>query len=159
EAAEADRAAGHRPDASGRLRPVAWYPQAEPNPAGSVHAAGRDLASWLRFQLGDGTVDGKRLGSAADLREAHAPRVGIRLEGAVRAEQPETVQMSYGLGWVVQDYRGHELVSHAGLIDGFRVHLALLPREGWGVAVLANRHRTRMNLALSNALVDLLLGL
>jgi Domain of unknown function (DUF3471) len=67
--------------------------------------------------------------------------------------------MSYGLAWVVQDYRGHLLVSHAGTIDGFRAHITLLPREGYALAILANRHHTRMNLALSNMLVDHLLGL
>jgi hypothetical protein len=50
-------------------------------------------------------------------------------------------------------------VSHAGTIDGFRAHITLLPREGYALAVLANRHHTRMNLALSNMLVDHLLGL
>ena len=50
------------------------------------------------------------------------------------------------------------LVSHAGLIDGFRAHLTLLPRKKLGLAILANLDQTRLNLALSNALVDRLLG-
>jgi hypothetical protein len=60
---------------------------------------------------------------------------------------------------VVQDYRGRLQVMHAGMIDGFRVHLTLLPKDGYAFAILANREGTRMNLALSNALTDLLLGL
>ena len=60
---------------------------------------------------------------------------------------------------MVQDYRGRLLVQHAGLIDGFRAHLTLLPKDGYAFAILANREGTRMNLALSNALADLLLGL
>ena len=67
--------------------------------------------------------------------------------------------MSYGLGWVIQDYRGHELVSHGGVIDGFRAHITLMPRDGFALAILSNRHQTRLNLALSNTLVDRLLGL
>ncbi len=72
---------------------------------------------------------------------------------------PETQQISYGLGWVVQDYRGELQIMHAGLIDGFRAHLTILPKDGYAFAILANREGTRMNLALSNALTDLLLGL
>jgi CubicO group peptidase (beta-lactamase class C family) len=158
EADPAARATGHRPDRDGKLRPVEWYPVSEPNPAGSVHVSGRDLANWLRFQLGDGTFDGKRLISSAALEETHTPQIVQRMDDEARATHPETVQMSYGLGWVIQDYRGRPQVSHAGIIDGFRIHLTLLPRDGWGVAVLANRHATRMNLALSNRLVDELLG-
>ena len=67
--------------------------------------------------------------------------------------------MSHALAWVVQDYRGHLLVQHTGVIDGFRVHLTLLPNDGYAFAILANREATRMNLALSNTLADLLLGL
>lgn len=67
--------------------------------------------------------------------------------------------MSYGLGWVIQDYRGTLLWSHTGMIDGFRAQIALAPRAGWGVAVLSNRHQSRMNLALINTLLDRLLGL
>src|SRR5207248_4353950 len=123
-----------------------------------IHASARDLGPWLRFQLGRGRL-GKRLVSAARLGETHTPQMIIPLEGASRALHPDTEQMSYGMAWVIQDYRGHLLVSHAGVIDGFRAHLALLPEDGWGVAVLSNLHATRMNLALSNRLVDRLLGL
>jgi hypothetical protein len=48
---------------------------------------------------------------------------------------------------------------HAGMIDGFRAHFTILPKDGYAFAILANLDGTRMNLALSNSLVDLLLGL
>jgi CubicO group peptidase (beta-lactamase class C family) len=154
-----DRATPHRLDRHGRLRPIPWYVQLEPNPAGSIHVSARDLAPWLQFQLGDGTYHGRRLVSAANLAETHTPQFALRLDGLVRDANPDTLQMSYGLGWVIQDYRGHLLVSHAGAIDGFRAHITLMPRAGLALALLSNRHQTRMNLALSNALVDRLLGL
>jgi hypothetical protein len=67
--------------------------------------------------------------------------------------------MSYGMGWLVQDYRGHLLISHAGFIEGFRAQLTLVPGKKLGFALLYNLQQLRMNLALSNNLVDLLLGL
>jgi len=155
----ADCAQPHRRDAQGKVTPVDWYDFTEPNPAASVHLSARDLGKWLQFQLGDGTWRGQRLVSAANLAETHTPQMVIRLEGLTRAEHPFTTQMNYGLGWVVQDYRGGQLISHAGVIDGMRAHVTLAPQARLGIGILTNLHRTRMNLALSNTLVDRLLGL
>jgi CubicO group peptidase (beta-lactamase class C family) len=154
-----DRASGHRLNGRGEAEPLAeWYPLTEPEPAGSIHASARDLAQWLRFHLAEGKIGSKRLVTAANLRVTHTPQMVIRLEGE-SALHPDTNQMSYGMGWVIQDYRGRLLVSHAGVIDGFRVHITLLPREHLGFVILTNLYQTRMNLAASYKLVDLLLGI
>jgi CubicO group peptidase (beta-lactamase class C family) len=155
----ADHATGHRVNQLGRVEVMQRYPNRTPDPAGSVQASARDLARWVRFHLGDGTAGGKRLVSAAGLAQTHAPQMVVRLEGADRELHPDTSQMSYGMGWVIHDYRGQKLVAHAGAIDGFRVHFTLVPRSRLGIVILANMHQTRMNLALTNGLVDLLLGL
>ncbi len=155
----ADRAVGHRLNRLGRHEVVDYYPMEVPNPAGSIHSTARDLSKWLIFQLGDGRVGEKRIVSAANLAETHSPQTVIRLEGIERDMQPDTVQMSYGMGWVLQDYRGVGLCSHAGAIDGFRVHLTMIPERRIGIVLLNNLQNTRMNQALSNSLVDLLLDL
>ena len=144
---------------SGVLKPAAEYPQPEPNAAESIHASARDRVPWLRFQLGGGRHEGEQLVSEAALRETQSAHTPIRLDAPGRALNPAANLVSYALAWVVQDYRGHLLVQHTGLIDGFRVHLTLLPNDGYAYAILANREGTRMNLALSNTLADLLLGL
>jgi CubicO group peptidase (beta-lactamase class C family) len=154
-----DRASPHRKDRSGRALVIPRYRIDVPEPAGSVNAGAGDLARWVRFQLGDGTFAGRRLVSAANLRETHTPQNPIGVEGGAQLMHPETQQMSYGMAWLIQDYRGHRQVSHAGAIDGFRAHVTLLPDSEVGFVILANLHHTRMNLALSNSLVDLLLGL
>jgi CubicO group peptidase (beta-lactamase class C family) len=153
-----DRATGHRKKKNGEVEATPWYPMEAPNPAGSVNANARDLARWASFQLGDGSFRGKRLVSAANLGETHTPQTIIRLEGAEKALNPFTTQISYGMAWVIQDHRGQLLVSHAGSIDGFRCHITLVPRANLGIVILSNLQGTRMNLALSNSLVDLLLG-
>jgi CubicO group peptidase (beta-lactamase class C family) len=152
------RATPHRIDRDGKLVPIPWYEQPEPNPAGSIHLTARDLASWLLFQLGDGTWQGKRLISDKNFAETHMPQIVQRLEGVTAATNPETTMMSYGLGWVVQDYRGTLVWAHTGIIDGFRAQIAIAPKAGYAVAVLSNRHETRMNLALVNAMIDRLIG-
>ena len=156
--ASANRASPHRIGRDGKLRVIDWYEQAVPNPAGSIHASAADLVGWLQFQLGNGSFADKRLLSARALAETHAPQTRLRLEGIYRAVSPECLLMSYALGWTVQDYRGQLLVSHAGVLDGFRAHITLIPNNGLAFAILSNRHQTRMNLALSLTLVDRLLA-
>jgi CubicO group peptidase (beta-lactamase class C family) len=154
-----DHAGPHRRSATGQIESMPRYKMDTPDPANSIHASARDLTRWLLFQLGDGTFDGKRLVSSAALDETHTPQMLIRMEGPARAMNPDTVQMSYGMGWVIQDYHGHRLLSHAGAIDGFRSHLAFLPEDRLGIVLLNNLNDTRMSLALSNQIIDLLLGL
>lgn len=155
----ADRAGGHRRAKTGKVEPMAWYEMAEPNSAGSVNATARDLAAWLKFQLAGGVVSGQRLVSEKNLTETRMPQTIIRLEGAARAMNPDTHQLSYGLGWVVGDHRGKLVVAHGGQIDGFRVQITFLPEEKIGFAVLNNLHETRMNQAITNGLIDLYCGL
>jgi hypothetical protein len=126
-------------------------------PAGSIHASARDLAQLIRLHLNAGTFESKRLVSAEALGETQKPQNAIPFQGEAKSLHPETKQMSYGMAWVIEDYHGRKLISHAGQIDGFRVHLTLMPEERVGVVLLNNLDRTQMNLALSNTILDHLL--
>jgi CubicO group peptidase (beta-lactamase class C family) len=153
-----DFALPHRRNAEGKIESMPRYPLDKPDPAGSVHASARDLTHFLRFQLGDGTWQGRRLVGADELAEMHAPQMVVRREGFAKVMNPESVQVSYGLGWIIQDYRGRLLLQHGGAIDGFRSHLSLVPQAKLGIVLLNNLDRGFMNLALSNALIDQVLG-
>jgi CubicO group peptidase (beta-lactamase class C family) len=153
-----DHAMPHHKTAAGKIESIPWYRFDYPEPAGSVNVTARDLGKWLQFQLGDGTYRGKRLVSAENFEEPHRAQFALRVEGMARAINPFTHQLSYGLAWVVQDYRGHLMLSHAGAIDGFRAHITLLPNEKLGIAVLNNLQWSRLTNAASNQLVDLILG-
>jgi CubicO group peptidase (beta-lactamase class C family) len=152
---ESPRAAGHKLGKDGKVERMAIYEMKEPNPSGSMNATARDLAQWLKFQVSDGVApSGKRLLSSKALRET---RTGLNLipsDAGTKALFPETVQMSYAMGWVVNDYRGLKIVGHGGLIDGFRIQITLVPDRDLGFAVLTNLHDTRMPMALTNALID-----
>jgi CubicO group peptidase (beta-lactamase class C family) len=154
-----DRASPHRKDKQDRLEVIPWRNIDNVGPAGSINAGARDLAQWLRMQLGGGTFEGKKIVSAATLAETHTPQTVVRMEGATRAYNPDTNIMTYGLGWTVRDYRGHLLVSHGGAIDGFRAHVGLIPEAKVGIALLSNLGGTQMPESALNNLVDLVLGL
>jgi CubicO group peptidase (beta-lactamase class C family) len=158
--ADADRAGGHRLDKWGRVESMATYEIEVPNPSGSVNATPRDLVYWLKFHLTRGVgPDGKRLVSVKNLTETHTPQNLIPMRGSARTLNPDTVQLAYGMGWLIYDYRGKKVISHGGMIDGFRVQITFLPDDDLGVAILCNLHETKMTNALTNALVDLYTGL
>jgi len=151
-------ASPHRQGPKGVQR-IERYPLDVPDPAGSMHASAADLARFLQMQLDGGVWKGRRLVSRQNLAEMHRPQMLIRREGYAAAINPETRVLSYGLGWVVQDYRGQWLSMHGGVVEGFRAHFTLVPEAGLGIALLNNLDRTMMNLALSNLLVDHFCGL
>jgi CubicO group peptidase (beta-lactamase class C family) len=153
------RATGHRLDRRGEPEVVPFYVHVGPDAAGTVFASVRDLARWLRFQLAGGAIGKRRLVSARSLGETHTPQIPLRLQTVEREVHDLTNQISYGMAWVVQDYRGVKLVSHAGTIDGFRAHLTMVPSERLGLVLLNNRDKTQLNLALSNTLLEHLLDL
>jgi len=153
---DADRSSGHKLGKDGKVAVVPWYEIREPNPSGSVNATARDVAAWLRFHLSDGlNPNGTRILSVKNLDETKTPHNIIRMEGLAKSLNPDTVQLSYALGWLVYDHRGKKVISHGGMIDGFRVQITMLPGENLGIAVLANMQETRLNAALTNSLIDL----
>lgn len=96
-------------------------------PAGLVWSSANDMARYLITVLQDGVgPDGNRVVSAKNLEETWKPQVAFAAD------------ISYGLGWFVEDYDGLRLIRHAGNTLGFTSELAFLPDTGIGIVVLAN---------------------
>lgn len=150
----ANAAAPHRLGANDAVAVCPRYPLDAPDPAGSIHSTARDLATFLRCLLVEGDAVPRRIVSADSLRATFEPQIPVPLGAAGTLLNPETVQVSYGLGWIVQDYRGKKMLLHGGSIDGFRSQLTLVPELGLGVALLNNLDGSLANLALACAIVD-----
>ena len=151
-----DAATPHARQASGAVEAIDWYPdEKQPLAASSVKASARDLGRWLRFQLGDGSLDGKRMLTAQTLSETHRPQIIMPPDD--RPPLADTAQMSYGLGWRILDHRGKLLLEHDGAVDGFRASPAAARRIG--MALLLNVDDEDALTATSFTLVDHLLGL
>ncbi len=95
-------------------------------PAGAINSNVLDLTRWVRFQLGRGAIEGRRLVSAELHAETWKPHV--QAAGDTR----------YGLGWFLRTWQGQPYVEHGGNIDGFAAEVALLPEAGIGLAFLCN---------------------
>jgi CubicO group peptidase (beta-lactamase class C family) len=127
-------------------------------PAGSINSSVEEMSHYLALQLGDGTYQGKRVVSQANLREMHEPQTAIP-DPPPQVSLPGLGHFSYGLAWVVTSYRGHNLVWHNGGIDGFYALLSMLPDEHMGVVVLTNLPHGHTPELLAYNAYDSLLGL
>ncbi len=95
-------------------------------PAGSINSSAKDMANWLRFMLGNGEYDGKRLVSEKGMNEVMAEQ--MKIAGGI----------AYGLGWFLRDWQGKKVVEHGGNIDGFNAQVALMPEKKLGFVLLTN---------------------
>lgn len=139
----------------GRIRSVAHGNLDNEGPGGSINSSVRQMAQWIRLNLNDGAVDGRRLLDSASLAEIHAPQTIIRFSESHAEQYPGVHFMAYGFGWSMQDYRGRKLLQHGGAFDGMRSQIALLPEERVGVIVLTNLGRGHeLHGALRNRLLD-----
>lgn len=102
-------------------------------PAGSINSNIVDMSHYVRMQLAGGTFGGARLVSAANLDVTKTPHISM---GGVGDSLTHFV--AYGLGWVVQDYRGRRVAWHNGGIDGMLSEMWTVPEERLGVIVLTN---------------------
>jgi CubicO group peptidase (beta-lactamase class C family) len=122
-------------------------------PAGSINSSVDDMLKWVRMQLSDGTVDGRRVIQAATLQDMHAPHMPIGLP-----TQAEFGAQDYGMGWFLTSYRGHYRVSHGGNIDGFSALVTLYPRDRLGIVVLTNQDGSALPELVARHAADRIFG-
>ena len=128
-------------------------------PAGGVNVSAESVTPWLNVQLAKGALPaGGRLWTEASAEEMWTPQTIVRSGPGPTPQAPDrAVIAGYALGWGVQDYRGHRLVSHGGGVEGQVTAHALLPDDGVGLAVYGNLEDGYAVPALRSAILDLLL--
>jgi CubicO group peptidase (beta-lactamase class C family) len=136
-----DYALPHAVDLSGDLRPLPLIVERgllPYRPAGGLWSNAREMARYLQTLLDHGVAPGgARVVSVASLDATWAPTVSVpNLFGGPPAMAAATAR--YGLGWMIGEYRGLRVVSHAGGTAGFTAEVAFLPESGLGIAILAN---------------------
>ncbi|MBN1286289.1 MAG: beta-lactamase family protein [Anaerolineae bacterium] len=119
------------------LRPIA--------PAGGAWSNVLDLARYVITELNEGvTPDETRIVSAENLRHTWEPQVAMSADA------------SYGLGWIVDKYKGLQILHHGGNTLGYTTDLAFIPSADLGVVVLTNGRITNtFNEGVRNRLFEL----
>ncbi len=96
-------------------------------PAGALWSNAHDMARYMITELNEGiSPDGERVVSAENLQITWEPQVEV------------TATVSYGLGWLVGEYHGLQMIWHNGNTFGFTSDFMFLPEADLGIVVLAN---------------------
>lgn len=129
-------------------------------PAGGLALSAADMAAWLQIQLAKGGLPGdRRLFSEAQALEMWKPVVTMpitQLPPELGPAQPS--YQAYGLGWQVQDYRGHRIIAHSGGVFGSITRVVIIPDRNVAFAVMMNSEDSGLLLGLYYMLLDHYLG-
>jgi len=109
----------------GQVHELQWRDLSNIAPAGAINSCGLDIANWLQCLLQGGIFNGTEIVTPEALATTFTPQVVIPFVGATKQLNPFAVQMSYGLGWGINDFFGLRMVTHDGAIDGFRSRIAI----------------------------------
>lgn len=139
---DANIAANHAAEASGEVQPIPWDESAVFGPAGGVTSTARDLATWMRMFLAEGSFGGKQVLSADTVHEIFSPAMVAPLSFTETPPIYEDSGYTFALGWDTYTYQGHKIVEKGGALSGIRTVITLVPDENLGVAVLANLNLT-----------------
>lgn len=140
----------------GQAQAIPWRNIDNVGPAGSINSNVTDMAKWIRLQLAGGTLDGTTIVKRATLDEIHSPQTIVAAPHDTLF--PSMHFNTYGMGWVLQDYRGRELVWHNGGIDGMLSEVRLVPEEHLGLVILTNAEGHELGPALAFRIIDAFLG-
>lgn len=104
-------------------------------PAAGVNASINDMAQWLIAQSGHrpdvlappllATIHAAQVRTPDQLRGSGWRRERLR-------------DAHYATGWRVLDYAGHQVLYHAGAVQGYRSIMAIVPERDLGVVILWN---------------------
>lgn len=124
-------------------------------PAGSINSSVKEMSRWVLVHLNQGKLGDKQIINPQTLQDMHLAHMPTGSTPAI----PQVTPADYGLGWMVDTYRGYRRVHHGGNIDGFSAMVSMIPREGIGFVVLANMNGTALPELLIRHAADRLLGL
>ncbi len=114
--------------------------------AGDINSTIEDASRWLRFQLGNGTFEGRRIVTAENLTVTHTPKVAL------------SDKVAYAMGWVVQQTPNGTIVWHNGGTSAFGSYFGMAPDKHVGVVVLTNEVNVGFPDAIGLWVMDRLLG-
>lgn len=124
--------------------------------AAGLNSSVKDVANWLRLQLGRGTFQGKQVFSRQRSAEMLAQTTIIPVNPFPAKDAPTQMFSSYGLGWFLNDYHGKKMVGHGGGLDGMLSYTAMIPSENLGVVVLTSSETAAYQI-LRNKILDVML--
>lgn len=96
-------------------------------PAGSIASTAADIARFMRFMMGDGSLDGVRL---------LQPETMARMRTRLHDDRPQAADMAHGLQ--SRPLFGTTVYGHGGGLNEFLSNLVFIPEIGAGVFISQN---------------------
>jgi CubicO group peptidase (beta-lactamase class C family) len=115
-------------------------------PAAAIVSNVEELSNWMMAQINGGKFKGKQVIQQKAIAETIKPN-NIASKELV---YDEVFYGLYGMGRSSTDYKGHVMVSHGGVISGYRSTIAMLPKDSIAIIVLTN---TAQGSPMANAAV------
>ena len=127
-----------RGDAKGLVyMPFGKHTELSPGAAGALFSTLADLTRWLEVHLNDGRVGDVQLVSPGNLKQMHLPQTIVPSEVFNELLFDNTI-LTYGMGWMVEPYRGYTLVHHGGNVEGHSLTIGFVPQAKIGLVALTN---------------------
>ncbi|KAF9159555.1 hypothetical protein DFQ26_006402 [Actinomortierella ambigua] len=124
-------------------------------PAGDMYSNAVELARWARAIMHFGALDGQQVldkGGVEQLCTAYS-LMNRKPRG------PEFSISAYGLGLIVDQYKGHPCIRHSGSTPGYRSNLVLFPSDDLAIIHLSNSNINELVMAVPCYIADDVLAL
>jgi hypothetical protein len=114
------------------------------------------MSHWLIAQLDSGKYLGQQVIPLQVIQKTRKAQTIVGRSTNLFDRNPFNF---YGLGWFSESYKGKEIISHTGGIDGFVTSVTLIPEQKLGIVVLTNTDANYFYQALKWEIVDAYMGL
>ncbi|MGF1925196.1 MAG: serine hydrolase [Bacteroidia bacterium] len=139
------------------IKKIDYYNINGMGPAGSINSSVNDMANWLKVWISGGYYKKKEIVPSSYIGEAATAQ--MVMGGGLPREHKDVFFANYGLGWMLESYRGYYRVEHGGNIDGFSASVAFFPTDKIGIVVLTNQNGSALPGIVTNSVADMMLDL
>ncbi|WP_158825590.1 serine hydrolase [Mucilaginibacter lacusdianchii] len=131
----------------GRLIAIPYAQLDNMAPAGGISSCATDMAKWVMALLDHGKVGNRQVIPQAAINVTRQPQ-------DLMGEDEDGGFMAYGLGWILQGYKGHRVVMHTGGVSGFVSSVTLVPDLNLGIVIMTNTDQNDLISTLNLDIVD-----
>ncbi|KAF9279759.1 hypothetical protein BGZ68_007717 [Mortierella alpina] len=125
-------------------------------PAGDLYSNAFDLLRWGTTIMQGGKLDGKQILNEQSVQET---LIGHTLKVKTKRSPDFAPVEAYGLGWMLDSYKGHVVYSHSGGNPGYTSQLTMIPNADLVIATLTNASMTSLPTEMQYLIADRVLGL
>jgi CubicO group peptidase (beta-lactamase class C family) len=125
----------YEPDSTGKLQSLTYKARSDARgPAGTIKSNIEDMSHWMIAQLNGGKYKGQQAIPEPAIKQTLIPNNIADKEG----KWDELSNSLYGLGRIMQTYKGYKIATHTGSIDGYYSNLTFIPSEHIAVFLIHN---------------------